>query len=70
MSRSILDFKMQAEQMLSIIESRLKIGQKESATQILILKFKSLYEQGVANGRIYEREGISPFMDADNPWEN
>lgn len=57
----ILDFKSQAEQLLEIIETRLAINQRDAALQYLIFKFKSLYEQGVANGRLYEREGTYPY---------
>lgn len=57
----ILDFNAQAEQLLQIIESRLNIGQRDAALQYLIFKFKSLYEQGVANGRLYEKEGVYPY---------
>lgn len=57
----ILDFSAQAEQLLQIIESRLKIEQRDAALQYLIFKFKTLYEQGVANGRRYEREGTYPY---------
>lgn len=57
----ILDFNAQAEQLLEIIESRLKTGHRDAALQYLNFKFKSLYEQGVANGRLYEREGVFPY---------
>ncbi len=57
----ILDFNTQAEQLLDIIESRLNVGNRDAALQYLIFKFKSLYEQGVANGRLYEREGVYPY---------
>lgn len=57
----ILDFPAQAEQIMQIIESRLKQGDREAAIQYLIFKFKSLYEQGVANGRLYEKEGVFPY---------
>lgn len=56
-----LDFNTQAEQLLQIIEARLQVGHRDSAVQYLNFKFKSLYEQGVANGRLYEREGIYPY---------
>lgn len=65
MRKRILDFELQAEQMLEIIEQRLKNKEKEAAKQFLILKFKSLYEQGVAGGKLYAREGVSPFMSID-----
>lgn len=57
----ILDFNAQAEQMMQIIESRLAIGNREAGHQYLVFKFKNLYEQGVANGRLYEREGAYPY---------
>jgi len=56
-----LDFIAQAEQLLQIIEARLGVNQRDAALQYLIFKFKSLYEQGVANGRLYEREGEYPY---------
>jgi hypothetical protein len=59
--KNILDFKAQATQMLHILEENLKSGEMESAKQLLVLKFKSLYEIGVASGRLYEREGVYPY---------
>lgn len=59
--RNVLDFRAQAEQMMRIIESRLQVGQRNSALEFLILKFKALYEQGVSSGRIYENQGIFPY---------
>lgn len=59
--RNVLDFRAQAEQMLRIIEARLQVGQQAAAIEFLILKFKALYEQGVASGRLYEKEGIYPY---------
>jgi hypothetical protein len=56
----LLDFNNQAEQLLQIIETRLSVGHRDAALQYLIFKFKSLYEQGLANGRLVEREG-SPY---------
>lgn len=61
-----LDFHAQAEQMLNIIEPRINAGQKQAALNFLILKFKSLYEQGISNGRLYEREGIYPYNSIDD----
>lgn len=58
---SILDFNAQADQMMEIIESRMKAGKKDAATQFLVLKFKTLFEQGVASGREWERRGVSPY---------
>jgi hypothetical protein len=57
----ILDFNAQAEQLLQIIESRIQIGQRDAALQYMVFKFKTLYEQGVANGRLYEKEGAYPY---------
>lgn len=57
----ILDFRTQAEQLLKLLESRLQTGDRDAALQYLIFKFKSLYEQGVASGRLYEREGVFPY---------
>ncbi|MBS0289418.1 MAG: hypothetical protein JSS07_05230 [Proteobacteria bacterium] len=59
--RNVLDFRAQAEQMMRIIEARLQVGQRNSALEFLILKFKALYEQGVLSGRLYENEGIFPY---------
>ncbi|MCS5708935.1 hypothetical protein CC99x_008480 [Candidatus Berkiella cookevillensis] len=59
--RNVLDFRAQAEQMMRIIESRLEANQTQAATEFLILKFKALYEQGVASGRLYEKEGLYPY---------
>ena len=57
----VLDFHAQAEQMMQIIEARLANGNREAALQYLKLKFKTLYEQGVRSGRLYERDGTSPY---------
>lgn len=59
--RNVLDFRAQAEQMMRIIEARVKVGQRNTAVEFLILKFKALYEQGVSSGRLYEKEGIYPY---------
>ncbi|MEY3182586.1 MAG: hypothetical protein RLZ35_571 [Pseudomonadota bacterium] len=64
--KNTLDFKAQATQMLDILEERLHLGDTESAKQLLVLKFKSLYEIGVAAGRLYEREGIYPYTAFDS----
>ena len=60
-NRRVLDFQTQAEQMLELIESRIQAGHRDAALQYLVFKFKSLYEQGVASGRLYEREGEFPY---------
>jgi len=65
LERAILDFKVQAEQMLRIMEGRLQQGEREAAVQMLILKFKSLYEQGVINGKLSIQQGINPYQPAD-----
>lgn len=57
----LLDFESQAEQLLSLLESRLNTGHREAALQYLAFKFKTLYEQGVASGRLYEKEGVFPY---------
>lgn len=57
----ILDFPNQAEQLLQLIEDRLQADHRAAALEYLIFKFKSLYEQGVSNGRLYEQEGIFPY---------
>ncbi len=64
--QNILDFRQQAEQMMKIIEGRLAIGQRQAALEFLVLKFKALYEQGVASGRLYEKEGIYPYTSIDD----
>lgn len=66
MKGRILDFEAQAEQMLDIIEQRLKERDKSTAIKLMVLKLKSLYEQGVASGKRYAREGVSPFMSMDD----
>lgn len=62
---SILDFEAQAEQLMNIIQPQIESGNVEAAKQIIILKLKSLYEQGVSSGRRYEKEGVYPFFAAD-----
>jgi hypothetical protein len=57
----LLDFNEQAEQLLEIIENRLALGNRDAAKEYLAYKFQSLYTQGVANGRRYEKEGEYPF---------
>jgi hypothetical protein len=64
--KNILDFKAQAAQMLHILEENLKSGNADSAKQLLVLKFKSLYEIGVASGKLYEREGVYPYTALDS----
>jgi len=64
--KNILDFKAQATQMLHILEENLNSGETDMATQLLILKFKSLYEMGVASGRLYEREGVYPYTSLES----
>lgn len=59
--RNVLDFKAQAEKMIRIIESKLALGQHQAALELLTLKFKALYEQGVIGGTQYEKEGIFPY---------
>lgn len=63
--KQILDFRQQAEQMVGIIDTRLKSGQRRAAVEFLVLKFKTLFEQGIASGRLYERDGIYPFEPMD-----
>jgi hypothetical protein len=65
--KNVLDFRMQAEQMLHIIESKLNSGQSDMATDLLVLKFKTLFEQGVASGKIWAEEGIYPFTPFSEP---
>ncbi len=64
--RNILDFRAQAQQMLQIVETRLQSGQRAAALDFLVLKFKALYEQGIASGQLYEREGIYPYESLNN----
>lgn len=64
--KNVLDFRSQADQMMRIIEARLKQGQAQMATEFLVLKFKALYEQGVASGRLYEKEGVYPYTSIDD----
>ena len=63
--KAILDFKAQAEQMLNILECRLDSGNREAAVQLLVLKFKTLYEQGVIGGRAQAKKGNSPYTALD-----
>jgi len=63
--RSVLNFRTQAEQILAIMEDRLQTGHRQQALEFLILKFKTLYDQGVASGRLYEREGVYPYASID-----
>ena len=60
-NRRILDFNTQAEQLLELMESRLKSGQRDAALQYLYFKLKSVYELGVAAGRRYEKDGEYPY---------
>ena len=71
-NKYVLDFRAQAEQMMRIIEARQKTGQRQAAVEFLILKFKALYEQGVASGRLYEKEGIFPYtpFQENRDWQN
>ena len=57
----VLDFKVQAEQLLALLESRINTGHRDAAIDYLEFKFKSLYEQGVISGRRYETEGEYPY---------
>lgn len=59
--RNVLDFPLQAEQMLRIIEDKLNSGQRTMAAELLVLKFKILFEQGVASGKAWAEEGTYPF---------
>jgi hypothetical protein len=59
--RNVLDFRAQAEQMIRIIETKMQSGQRQAALELVILKFKALYEQGIIGGRLYEKEGIFPY---------
>lgn len=62
--RNILDFEQQAEQVLQVLEQRLRVGQRDVARNLLILKLKTLYELGVASGRLYESKGVYPYTEA------
>lgn len=58
---NLIDFKAQADQMMLLIEAKLAAHEKVIALEYMILKFKTLFEQGVASGRLYEREGVYPY---------
>ena len=64
--RNILDFRAQAEQMIRFIENKLELGQRQSALELINLKFKLIYEQGVMEGQLYEKEGESPYTILNN----
>ena len=57
----LLDFEAQSEQLLKLLEDRIQSGHRDAAVQYLAFKFKTLYEQGVANGRSYERDEEFPY---------
>lgn len=57
-----LDFRAQADQMIQLIEAKLETHQRIVALEFMVLKFKTLFEQGVASGRRYEREGVYPYQ--------
>lgn len=63
---SILDFEAQAEQLMRIIEPQLASGNRDAAKKLVELKLKSIFEQGVSSGRLYEREGVYPFLSVDD----
>lgn len=60
-NRNVLDFRAQAEQMMRIIEHRLKYNQRSASIEFLILKFKALYAEGVNAGELYAKEGVYPY---------
>ena len=64
--RNILDFRAQAEQMIRFIENKLELGQRQSALELINLKFKLIYEQGVMQGQLYEKEGESLYTILNN----
>ena len=64
--RNILDFRAQAEQMIRFIENKLELGQRQSALELINLKFKLIYEQGVMQAQLYEKEGESPYTILNN----
>ena len=64
--RNILDFRAQAEQMIRFIENKLELGQRQSGLELINLKFKLIYEQGVMQGQLYEKEGESPYTILNN----
>lgn len=41
--------------MMRMVEARLKTGHRQAGVELMILKFKALYEQGVLGGRLYEK---------------
>lgn len=68
--RNVVDFRTQAEQMLALIDERLKTGQHNVAIETLALKFKALYEQGILSGQAYESEGIFPYRSYNTDLED
>ncbi|PCH57061.1 MAG: hypothetical protein COC15_01890 [Legionellales bacterium] len=58
---SILDFKSQAELILDFLKEN---NNPATARELLVLKLKTMYQHGVAAGRLYENEGVYPYMDA------
>jgi hypothetical protein len=60
-NKPVLNFSAQAEQLTNILHSHFTAGNREAVVKILALKFKILYEQGVASGRLYEKEGVYPY---------
>jgi hypothetical protein len=60
-NQNTVDFRAQADQMMQLIEAKLEMNQRMIALEFMVLKFKTLFEQGVASGRRYEREGVYPY---------
>ncbi len=61
-----IDFRAQADQMMQLIETKLDSNERMIALEFMVLKFKTLFEQGVASGRRYEREGVYPYESLAN----
>ena len=55
------DFRSQATQMLELIESKLESHQRTVTIEFIALKLRAVFEEGVAKGRRYEREGEYPY---------
>jgi hypothetical protein len=59
------DFSNQALLLYKVIEPEIKADNQRDVLALLILKLKSVYEQGVSAGRYYEQYGYYP-TDTEN----
>lgn len=57
----MIDFRSQAHQMMDLIETKLESKQRMMAIEFIALKLRAVFEEGVAKGRKYEREGVYPY---------